>query len=93
MIQYVEESKRRMAAFPLCAIMQIPREENEKADFLARMRSSALEGANRRIQLIYARKKLPEAQVAAISQAVPQEDWRDDIIRCLRGHVLLSKRE
>lgn len=25
MIQYVEESKRRMAAFPLCTIMQIPR--------------------------------------------------------------------
>lgn len=93
MIKYVQEAKRRMSTFHVCHIVQVPREENEKADFLARMGSSALKGQNRKINRIYTKRKGPTEELAAIFEAGPLEDWRMEIINCLKGRILVSKRE
>lgn len=93
MIKYVQELRRRISSFPICNIVQVPREENVKTDFLARMGNSALKGQKRKINLIFSKRKLPAEKVAAIFQHGPREDWREEIINCLKGRVLASKRE
>lgn len=93
MIRYVEEAKKRMSTFPICTIVQIPWGENEKADYLTRAGSSALPGQNRNVNLIYAKRKGQNEEVATIFTTEPQEDWRTEIINCLKGRVLASKRD
>lgn len=77
MIKYVQELRRHISNFPICNIVQVPREENVKTDFLARMGSSALKGQNRKINLIFSKRKLTAEKVAAIFQHGPREDGRE----------------
>lgn len=79
MIKYVQKLRRRISSFPICNIVQVPRKENVKMDFLARMGSSALKGQNRKINLIFSKRKLPAEKVAAIFQHGHREDWLEEL--------------
>lgn len=90
MIQYVRKIRDLMSVFNKCVLSQIPREENGKADFLARIGSSAIGRQNRKIELIFAGKNVITTEVMT---AQTKEDWRTGIIQCLKGITLTSTRE
>lgn len=79
-----------MAIFTKCVLSQIPREENGRADFLARVGSSAIGRQNRKIELIFAGRNVITTEVM---MAQTSEDWRTKIIQCLKGVKLQSSRE
>lgn len=89
MMQYVGRVRDLLTSFTYCELKQIPREENQQADFLARIGSSANGGGSRKMELILAgtRDIPPE-----VMNAQTENDWRSGIARCLRGILLSSKR-
>lgn len=79
-----------MSTFAYCELNQIPRDKNQRADFLARVGSSAIGGGNRKIELILGGRHKTAEDVMNIQA---KSDWRTDIQRCLGGVKLTSKKD
>ncbi|XP_012848582.1 PREDICTED: uncharacterized protein LOC105968491 [Erythranthe guttata] len=86
---YCDKAKRLSSNFRRIILKQIPRSENERADFLARVGSLSTECGSRRITILQGHPRRCE-EVAVASAA---DDWRMDIIRCLGGYELPCRRE
>ncbi|KAL0431116.1 UNVERIFIED_CONTAM: hypothetical protein Sradi_0737600 [Sesamum radiatum] len=86
MIQYLQQIKELKASFDRFQIIQIPREENIKADCLSKLASALEDCRTRHITIQY----LPEAiALLAIQPITTGEDWRIPIIRWIEeGHLL-----
>ncbi|KAL0444479.1 UNVERIFIED_CONTAM: Ribonuclease HI [Sesamum latifolium] len=85
MIQYLQQIMELKTSFEHLQIIQIPREENIKADCLAKLASNLEDCRMRHITIQY----LPKARASfAIQPITSGEDWRTSIIRWLEeGHL------
>ncbi|KAL0401846.1 UNVERIFIED_CONTAM: hypothetical protein Slati_4214500 [Sesamum latifolium] len=85
MIQYLQQIKELKTSFDHFQIIQIPREENIKADCLSKLASALEDCRTRHITIQY----LPKARAPlAIQPITSGEDWRTPIIRWLEeGHL------
>ncbi|KAL0434518.1 UNVERIFIED_CONTAM: Ribonuclease HI [Sesamum latifolium] len=85
MIQYLQQIKELKTSFDHFQIIQIPREENIKADCLSKLASALEDCRTRHITIQY----LPEARAPLAVQPIASgEDWRTPVIRWLEeGHL------
>ncbi|XP_012840476.1 PREDICTED: protein NYNRIN-like [Erythranthe guttata] len=86
---YCDKVRKLSAGFRRITLEQIPRSENERADFLARVGSLSTECESRKITILQGHPQKCE-EVAVASAA---DDRRTDIIRCLGGYELPCRRE
>ncbi|KAL0313599.1 UNVERIFIED_CONTAM: Ribonuclease HI [Sesamum radiatum] len=78
MIQYLQQIKELKTSFDHFQIIQIPREENIKADCLSKLASTLEDYRMRHITIQY----LPEARAPLAVQSITLgEDWKIPIIR------------
>ncbi|XP_012836532.1 PREDICTED: uncharacterized protein LOC105957150 [Erythranthe guttata] len=90
MMAYCEIVRSMMSEFDFCELAQIPREENQHADFLAKVGSMAVGYESRKIQLLVGEPcSGGEERVATVTSG---EDWRTEIRACLQGKTLASGR-
>ncbi|XP_012846942.1 PREDICTED: uncharacterized protein LOC105966912 [Erythranthe guttata] len=90
MMAYCEMVRSMMSEFDFCELAQIPREENQHADFLAKVGSMAVGYESRKIQLLVGEPcSGGEERVATVTRG---GDWRTEIRACLQGKVLGSGR-
>lgn len=90
MIRYAERVRNLISSFAHCELTQIPREKNQRADFLAKVGSSAIGGGNRKIELILAGRN---KAISEVMNAQLEDDWRTGIMRCLEGIKLNGKKD
>ncbi|KAL0361928.1 UNVERIFIED_CONTAM: Ribonuclease HI [Sesamum radiatum] len=85
MIQYLQQIKELKTSFDHFQIIQIPREENIKADCLSKLASALENCRTRHITIQY----LPEARaLLAVQPITARVDWRTPIIRWIEeGHL------
>ncbi|KAL0449101.1 UNVERIFIED_CONTAM: Ribonuclease HI [Sesamum latifolium] len=85
MIQYLQQIKELKTSFDHFQIIQIPREENIKANCLSKLASDLEDCRTRHITIQY----LPEARAPLAVQPITSgEDWRTPVIRWLEeGHL------
>ncbi|KAL0400183.1 UNVERIFIED_CONTAM: hypothetical protein Sradi_2361600 [Sesamum radiatum] len=89
MIQYLQQITDLKAKFYHFQIIQIPREENAKADSLSKLASSLEDCRTRHIIIHY----LPEARTPlAIQPITTAEDWRTPIIKWIDKGLLPENR-
>ncbi|XP_012833163.1 PREDICTED: uncharacterized protein LOC105954039 [Erythranthe guttata] len=86
---YRARAKALMSNFRRAILEQIPREENERADFLARIGSLSAECSSRNITILTGLPKKPQ-ELFSTSATV---DWRAKIVQCLQGGVIPDRRE
>ncbi|KAL0406387.1 UNVERIFIED_CONTAM: hypothetical protein Slati_3952600 [Sesamum latifolium] len=85
MIQYLQQITDLKIKFHHFQIIQIPREENAKADFLSKLASSLEDCRIRHIIIHY----LPEARTPlAVQPITTREDWRTPIIKWIEEGLL-----
>ncbi|KAL0403730.1 UNVERIFIED_CONTAM: hypothetical protein Sradi_2013800 [Sesamum radiatum] len=88
MIQYLQQITYLKAKFHHFQIIQIPREENAKADSLSKLASSLEDCRTRHITIHY----LPEARTPlAVQSITTAEDWRTPIIKWTDEGLLPEK--
>ncbi|KAL0394642.1 UNVERIFIED_CONTAM: hypothetical protein Slati_4430400 [Sesamum latifolium] len=85
MIQYLQQIMELKTSFEHFQIIQIPREENIKADCLSKLASNLEDCRTRHITIQY----LPKARAPLAVQPITSgEDWRTPIIKWLEeGHL------
>ncbi|XP_012846871.1 PREDICTED: uncharacterized protein LOC105966839 [Erythranthe guttata] len=88
--RYVAQIFKLMAQFDHCKVTQIPREENRRADFLARMASSAAGVRERSISLRVETECDAKAKVLSIEV---KKDWRQPLLAFLRGEKVSGRKE
>ncbi|KAL0373706.1 UNVERIFIED_CONTAM: Ribonuclease HI [Sesamum radiatum] len=89
MIQYLQQIADLKTKFHHFRIIQIPREENAKADSFSKLASSLEDCRTRRITIQY----LPEARTPlAVQPIVTGEDWRTPIIKWIEERLLPKNR-
>ncbi|KAL0413056.1 UNVERIFIED_CONTAM: hypothetical protein Sradi_1507300 [Sesamum radiatum] len=89
MIQYLQQITDLKAKFHHFQIIQIPREENAKADSLSKLASSLEDCRTRHITMHY----LPEARTPlAVQPITTGEDWRTPIIKWIDEGLLPENR-
>ncbi|KAL0409439.1 UNVERIFIED_CONTAM: Polyprotein P3 [Sesamum radiatum] len=89
MIQYLQQIIDLKATFHHFQIIQIPREENAKADSLSKLASSLEDCRTRHITIHY----LPEARTPLTVQPITTtEDWRTPIIKWIDEGLLHKNR-
>ncbi|KAL0356076.1 UNVERIFIED_CONTAM: Ribonuclease HI [Sesamum radiatum] len=89
MIQYLQQITDLKAKFHYFQIIQIPREENAKADSLSKLASSLEDCRIRYITIHY----LPEARTPlAVQPITTAEDWRTPIIKWIDEGLLIENR-
>ncbi|KAL0445663.1 UNVERIFIED_CONTAM: hypothetical protein Slati_1694200 [Sesamum latifolium] len=91
MIQYLQQIAEPKTSFDFFQLIQIPREENIKADYLSKL-ASALEDCRTRYVTI---QYLPKPRAPLTSQAISlTDDWRTPVIRWLEeGHLPYNRWE
>ncbi|KAL0447890.1 UNVERIFIED_CONTAM: Ribonuclease HI, partial [Sesamum latifolium] len=89
MIQYLQQIADLKTKFHHCQIIQIPREENAKADSLSKLASSLEDCRTRHITIYY----LLEARTPlAVQPITTGEDWRTPIIKWIEEGLLSENR-
>ncbi|KAL0445450.1 UNVERIFIED_CONTAM: hypothetical protein Slati_2267700 [Sesamum latifolium] len=89
MIQYLQQIADLKTKFHHFQIIQIPREENAKADSLSKLASSLKDCWTRHITIHY----LPEARTPLAVQPITMgEDWRTPIIKWIEEGLLPKNR-
>ncbi|KAL0415865.1 UNVERIFIED_CONTAM: hypothetical protein Slati_3418400 [Sesamum latifolium] len=89
MIQYLQQNADLKTKFHHFQIIQIPREENAKADSLSKLASSLEDCRTRHITIHY----LPEAKTPlAVQPITTGEDWRTPIIKWIEEGLLPENR-
>ncbi|KAL0320221.1 UNVERIFIED_CONTAM: hypothetical protein Sradi_5283600 [Sesamum radiatum] len=89
MIQYLQQITDLKAKFHHFQIIQIPREENAKADSLSKLASSFENCLTKHITIHY----LPEARTPLTIQPITTgEDWRTPIIKWIKEGLLPENR-
>ncbi|KAL0409949.1 UNVERIFIED_CONTAM: Retrovirus-related Pol polyprotein from transposon opus [Sesamum latifolium] len=89
MIQYLQQIANLKTKFHHFQIIQIPREENAKADSLSKLASSIEDCRTRHIIIHY----LPEARTPlAVQPITTGEDWRTPIIKWIEEGLLPENR-
>ncbi|KAL0462431.1 UNVERIFIED_CONTAM: hypothetical protein Slati_0130700 [Sesamum latifolium] len=89
MIQYLQQIADLKTKFHHFQIIQIPREENAKADSLSKLASSLEDCRTRHITIHY----LPEARTPlAVQPITTEEDWRTPIIKWIEEGLLPENR-
>ncbi|KAL0320397.1 UNVERIFIED_CONTAM: hypothetical protein Sradi_5301200 [Sesamum radiatum] len=89
MIQYLQQITDLKAKFHHFQIIQIPREENAKADSLSKLASSLENYRTRHITMHY----LPKARTPLVVQPITTgEDWRTPIIKWIDEGLLPENR-
>ncbi|KAL0445030.1 UNVERIFIED_CONTAM: hypothetical protein Slati_2225700 [Sesamum latifolium] len=89
MIQYLQQIMELKTSFDYFQIIQIPREENTKADCLSKLASSLEDCRTRHITIQY----LPKARAPLAVQPITLgEDWRISIIRWIEESHLPDDR-
>ncbi|KAL0361979.1 UNVERIFIED_CONTAM: hypothetical protein Sradi_3882400 [Sesamum radiatum] len=89
MVQYLQQIENLKTKFHHFQIIQIPREENAKADSLSKLSSSLEDCRTRHITIHY----LPEARTPlAVQPIVIGEDWRPPIIKWVEEGLLPKNR-
>ncbi|KAL0355400.1 UNVERIFIED_CONTAM: Ribonuclease HI [Sesamum radiatum] len=89
MIQYLQQITDLKAKFHHFQIIQIPREENAKADSLSKLASSLEDCRTRHITMHY----LPKARTPlAVQPITTGEDWRTPIIKWIDEGLLPENR-
>ncbi|KAL0458950.1 UNVERIFIED_CONTAM: hypothetical protein Slati_0522200 [Sesamum latifolium] len=89
MIQYLQQIADLKIKFHHFQIIQIPREENAKADSLSKLGSSLEDCRTRHITIHY----LPEARTPLAVQSITMgEDWRTPIIKWIEEGLLPENR-
>ncbi|KAL0462545.1 UNVERIFIED_CONTAM: hypothetical protein Slati_0142100 [Sesamum latifolium] len=89
MIQYLQQIADLKTKFHHFQIIQIPREENAKADSLSKLESSLEDCRTRHITIHY----LPEAGTPlAVQPITTGEDWRTPIIKWIEEGLLPENR-
>ncbi|KAL0430896.1 UNVERIFIED_CONTAM: hypothetical protein Sradi_0715600 [Sesamum radiatum] len=89
MIQYLQQITDLKIKFHHFQIIQIPREENAKADSLSKLASSLEDCRTRHITIHY----LPEARTPLkVQPIVTGEDWRTPIIQWIEEGLLPENR-
>ncbi|KAL0461325.1 UNVERIFIED_CONTAM: hypothetical protein Slati_0020100 [Sesamum latifolium] len=89
MIQYLQQIADLKTKFHHFQILQIPREENAKADSLSKLASSLENCRTRHIIIHY----LPEARTPlAVQPITTGEDWRTPIIKWIEEGLLPESR-
>ncbi|KAL0439431.1 UNVERIFIED_CONTAM: hypothetical protein Slati_2426100 [Sesamum latifolium] len=85
MIQYLQQMKELKTSFDHFQVIQIPREENVKANCLSKLASALEDCRTRRITIQY----LPEARaLLAVQPIMTRVDWTTPIIRWIKeGHL------
>ncbi|KAL0416349.1 UNVERIFIED_CONTAM: hypothetical protein Slati_3466800 [Sesamum latifolium] len=85
MIQYLQQIMELKTSFEHFQIIQIPREENIKADYLSKLASNLEDCRTRHITV----QNLPKARAPLAVQPITSgEDWRTPIIKWLEeGHL------
>ncbi|KAL0411971.1 UNVERIFIED_CONTAM: hypothetical protein Slati_3786800 [Sesamum latifolium] len=84
MIQYLQQIADLKTKFHHFQIIQIPREENDKADSLSKLASSLEDCRTRHITIHY----LPEARTPGCPAYNTGEDWRTPIIKWIEEGLL-----
>ncbi|XP_012833285.1 PREDICTED: uncharacterized protein LOC105954155 [Erythranthe guttata] len=87
--EYCVRAKRLAEKFHRMTLRQIPREENEKADFLAKIGSMSTDCTSRKVTILEGQPR----ECHEVATAGLTKDWRQSIIGCLRGEVLPCRRE
>lgn len=82
MIHYAGKVRSLMSTFVYCELSQIPSEENQRADFLARVGSSAIGGGNRKIELILGGRNKATPEVMNIQK---ENNWEPGSSNVLVG--------
>ncbi|KAL0386118.1 UNVERIFIED_CONTAM: Transposon Ty3-G Gag-Pol polyprotein [Sesamum radiatum] len=75
-VQYLQQIAKLRTSFQSFQVIQIPREENAKADCLSRLASALEDCRTRHITILY----LPNPRTALAIHAVSSTDWRTPII-------------
>ncbi|KAL0461426.1 UNVERIFIED_CONTAM: hypothetical protein Slati_0030200 [Sesamum latifolium] len=89
MIQYLQQIAELKPSFNCFQLIQIPREENVKADCLSKLASTLEDCRIRHITIQY----LPEARAPLAVQAITSvEDWRTPVIIWLKEECLPDNR-
>ncbi|KAL0416238.1 UNVERIFIED_CONTAM: hypothetical protein Slati_3455700 [Sesamum latifolium] len=89
MIQYLQQIANLKIKFHHFQIIQIPREENAKADSLSKLASNLEDCRTRHITIHY----LPEARTPLAVQPITKgEDWRTPIIKWIEEGLLPENR-
>ncbi|KAL0455844.1 UNVERIFIED_CONTAM: hypothetical protein Slati_0923600 [Sesamum latifolium] len=89
MVQYLQQITDLKTKFHHFQKIQIPREENVKADSLSKLASSLEDCRIRHITIYY----LPEARIPLVVQPITTgEDWRTPIIKWIEEGVLPENR-
>ncbi|KAL0445369.1 UNVERIFIED_CONTAM: hypothetical protein Slati_2259600 [Sesamum latifolium] len=89
MIQYLQQITDLKTKFHHFQIIQIPREENAKADYLSKLASSLEDCRTRHITTHY----LPEDRIPlAVQPITTGEDWRTPIIKWIEEGLLPENR-
>ncbi|KAL0457773.1 UNVERIFIED_CONTAM: hypothetical protein Slati_0404500 [Sesamum latifolium] len=89
MIQYLQQIADLKTKFHHFQIIQIPREENAKADSLSKLASSFEDCRTRHVTIHY----LPEARIPlAVQPITTGEDWRTPIIKWIEEGLLPKNR-
>ncbi|KAL0437553.1 UNVERIFIED_CONTAM: hypothetical protein Sradi_0463200 [Sesamum radiatum] len=89
MVQYLQQIADLKTKFHYFQIIQIPREENTKADSLSKLASSLEDCRTRHITVHY----LPKVRTPlAVQPIVTGEDWRTPIIKWIEEGLLRVNR-
>ncbi|XP_012830533.1 PREDICTED: uncharacterized protein LOC105951629 [Erythranthe guttata] len=88
MKSYVNKARAVQETFEVCTMHQIPRNDNQRADFLAKVGSSVADCVERKITILIA--PTPISGVMLIDE---EPDWRTPLFKYFRGERTGTKRE
>ncbi|XP_012827722.1 PREDICTED: uncharacterized protein LOC105949002 [Erythranthe guttata] len=85
---YVNKARAVQETFEACTVHQLPRSDNQRADFLAKIGSSVVDCVERKITILIA--PTPMQGVMMIDE---ESDWRTPLFKYFRGERFGTKRE
>ncbi|XP_012842286.1 PREDICTED: uncharacterized protein LOC105962516 [Erythranthe guttata] len=88
MKSYVNKARAVQETFEVCTMHQIPRNDNQRADFLAKVGSSVVDCIERKITILIA--PTPTPGIMTIDE---EPDWRTPLFKYFRGERAGTKRE
>ncbi|GAU33358.1 hypothetical protein TSUD_364830 [Trifolium subterraneum] len=89
--KYLEKVKGMVKQFTMFELTYVPREQNARADLLAKLASTKKPGNHRTV--IQETLKSPSINEAELAMVVEEEDWRSPIIRYLQMDALPLARD
>ncbi|XP_012834226.1 PREDICTED: uncharacterized protein LOC105955073 [Erythranthe guttata] len=89
MRSYVNKVRAVQEAFEACTICQIPRNDNQRADFLAKIGSSVIDCVERKISILIAPSPTPGIMILEEEEI----DWRTPLFAYFRGERVGKARE